>query len=182
MAINDISLSFTDVRDDARYRVICVGSRLWTAENYRFYCCSFGYGNCNSNIRSTGYLYAGEVLDTVCPNGWRLPSVKEWAEMYSAVDDKFSNLSLAEFMAGTAAEMGVLPMSGFGKMTSDSLYDEAEFFDAHEAAYFWTSSFNKKGKRKIFRISKEGAEEIASDGRELCSVRFVCTLKKEDVM
>lgn len=184
MAINDIGLSFTDSRDDARYKVIRVGTRLWTTENCRFYCSagSFGYGNCNSNIRSMGCLYAREVLDAVCPDGWRLPTVKEWAEMYSAVYGKFRNLSLVEFMAGTAAEMGVLPMSGIGKMTGDSLYDEANFADMQKAAYFWTGSFDKAGDRKIFRISQEGTKEISSKGRELCSIRLVCLFNKEDPM
>ncbi|MEQ8582170.1 MAG: FISUMP domain-containing protein [Marinoscillum sp.] len=68
--------SLRDVRDNGRYSTVSVDSKTWMAENLRF----------NKNHSHFYYLsgrevyYAGSAIasDTLCPKGWRVPTLDEW--------------------------------------------------------------------------------------------------------
>ena len=181
--IENLGCFFSDQGHNT-YKTIRLGRRLWLAENLRLYCAvgSFGYGNSSSDVRVNGYLYARDIIDSVCPQGWILPSIEEYRQLYSAWKSKFHNLSFTEFASGSSIdEIGRLPMSGIGEL-GQSLYDEANFAEIHKAAYFWTRSLDKAGNRKIFSISKNGSKDFSSEGRELCSVRLVHSFEKEEML
>lgn len=87
--------TFTDSRDGRVYKYTTIGNQVWMAENLKYeapystcftlienYCDSIGrFYNFNLN---GGYISEidRELLDSVCPSGWHVPSTDEWAILY----------------------------------------------------------------------------------------------------
>ncbi len=66
--------SFTDTRDGHKYRTVGVGNRLWLADNLAYESSGSICANGKSACDSYGRLYTWEAAQSVCPEGWRLPS------------------------------------------------------------------------------------------------------------
>jgi len=67
---------FIDSRDGTRYRTVKFGSKIWMAEN-------LNYGGKNGDLGKScdnGYcrVYDWLAAKAACPEGWHLPSFREW--------------------------------------------------------------------------------------------------------
>lgn len=82
--------SFVDARDGRVYKYTTIGNQVWMAENLKY---EAPYSECFSKIEnycdSVGRFYKfkngmsdRELLETVCPSGWHVPSTDEWAILY----------------------------------------------------------------------------------------------------
>ncbi|MCB9192666.1 MAG: hypothetical protein H6602_13475 [Flavobacteriales bacterium] len=72
-----------DPRDGEQYQTVCIGNRVWMAENLRYDAPgSVCYDNDLENCETYGRLYDHETALTACPPGWRLPFENEWAPMW----------------------------------------------------------------------------------------------------
>ncbi len=159
---------FTDIRDGKTYRYINIGNQKWMAQNLSIELDdgsgSFCYKNLTAHCETYGRLYTFETARKACPEGWRLPSSKEWQEMEVFLgfdtallederfymEDSTGQKLKAEFdwinryniSNKTWEKASGTNLSGFNALPAGVLNRDGQFKDLYKETDFWTSSID----------------------------------------
>jgi len=164
--------TFTDSRDEQVYTWVKIGGQTWMAENLSYLPevnrvddsrfegkCYYVYGydgtnlpeaKSDANYEKYGVLYNWEAACESCPDGWRLPTDREWAELENHLGMAPNESGLREWRGsgdvGTKLKsaMGWETGIGTGKTGFNALPGGCRgyqgFGSLGHCAYFWTAS------------------------------------------
>ena len=147
--------TFTDARDGQVYKYTTIGNQVWMAENLKFdapysvcydkidgFCDTFGrFYSLHVNGEFFD-VFDQELLDTICPEGWHVPSVDEWRVLVNSMGEgkKAARRLMSAFDFGE----GYTPGSddcGFNSLPAGSwLLNGNLGADVFFSAVYWTST------------------------------------------
>ncbi|MGN1212214.1 MAG: FISUMP domain-containing protein [Candidatus Cryptobacteroides sp.] len=178
--IGALDQKITDERDSKAYYTIKHGNLLWFRNNLAYEDAGVPYANCESMNDVLGRYYTWEEAVTACPEGWRLPTDREWCDLAEEltglefntleplseasgalmVNAKFNSELMWEFWPQVkitnASGLSVLP-SGYATI-SDNF---ASFSGAGDFAVFWTAD-QADGEKAIYRYIHEESPDFMS--------------------
>jgi uncharacterized protein (TIGR02145 family) len=80
--------TLVDNRDGKTYKTVNIGNKTWMAENLDYQADGSWYYRDGGYYKQYGRLYDWNVAMTVCPEGWHLPSRKEWNNLCQTAGGK----------------------------------------------------------------------------------------------
>jgi uncharacterized protein (TIGR02145 family) len=161
--------TFTDHRDGNVYKIIKIGNQIWMAENLRYipyvgmvnedkgiWVYNFN-GNDVENAISTisykkyGCLYNWETANSVCPQGWHLPTDNEWSilvNVLGAEEIAGNKLKAKKEWENTEDEMvihelvnhGATNESGFSALPGGTRDMNGTFNSVGKFGIWWTAT------------------------------------------
>lgn len=150
MSIYTFASSFTDSRDGERYMTVKIDSKEWMAENLRYKVRGSRCINDIQKLCGIGRYYNFDMAIQACPNGWHLPSIKEWNDIFNKVDKHFGL-----FLLGYC-------------------YEDGKCFDTDKIASFWTSS-DDNGSWTSERKSDSFFKSIVPRRQKAFAIRYEAT-------
>lgn len=76
--------TFVDPRDGKDYWCTKIGNTEWFKENLAYEGAGVPMGNTSATAKVFGQFYSWNEAKTACPEGWRLPTLKDWANAAEA--------------------------------------------------------------------------------------------------
>jgi len=134
------SNTFTDPRDGKVYRTVKIGGQVWMAENLAYNAPdSKVYDNDESNGSKYGRLYNWGTAMKVCPNGWHLPSDKEWQTLVDfAGGDEIAGKKL-KAKSGWKANGNGTDDFGFSALPGGDGNSRGSFNNVGKYGFWWSS-------------------------------------------
>ena len=152
-----------DERDGQRYKTVEIGNQVWMAENLNYVTdSSTCYRKMNRFCRKYGRLYIwadavgksesecgeGEEcslpsgnIQGVCPNGWHLPSLAEWKELFEVV--KYSDYIKSDSI--WTRGYGNSDRFGFNALPAGYMIGRGGYDYFHSGTGFWSSTESRQG-------------------------------------
>ena len=146
--------TFTDARDGQVYKYTTIGNQVWMAENLKFdapysicydeiegFCDTFGrFYSLHEDGEFFG-LFDQDLLVTVCPAGWHVPSIDEWGVLIKEMGGEKNALSRLY----SSEEFGERFMKssddcGFNSLPAGSWLSSGELASEYILSAYWTST------------------------------------------
>lgn len=141
------SESFTDSRDGQSYDVVKIGNLSWMAENLNYETETSACPDGDSrNCKRMGRLYTWAEAKTVCPEGWRLPTKSDFAQLLTQLNAGVALKSRdGWFKKGNGSDefgFNALPAGYRGAVlkTDDGTVTGGKFDGIGGYAYFWSAT------------------------------------------
>lgn len=161
---DEISGNFTDERDGQVYKWVLIGDQVWMGENLNYgvfisryespsangivekYC----YKNDTEYCTKYGGLYRWREMmnysilegdQGICPQGWHVPSNKDWEDMLNTIGMSKSANKLKSASGWSKKQPGN-DEYGFNALASGKVHSRTlnHFEDLGKHAYFWSST------------------------------------------
>ena len=146
--------TFTDARDGQVYKYTTIGNQVWMAENLKFdapyslcydkiegFCDTFGrfYSlHVNGELFD---LFDQELLDTICPAGWHVPSTDEWTLLSITMGEGAEAMSRLKSPDdfGERYEQGT-DICGYNALPAGYWLLNGNTSEEYVSSVFWTST------------------------------------------
>ena len=148
---DDVSKSgvFVDVRDGTEYEwVKMTDGKIWMATNLRY---QFENSECyegeDENCQKFGRLYLWSSIDSICPNGWRVPTDKEWWNMITQKAKQYTDYEtypIGKTTSGPRLQELTNDSKGLQLKFGGTKEPEHGFLNIERIGYYWTSSEHKE--------------------------------------
>lgn len=148
--------TFTDPRDGQVYYTVTIGNTEWMRQNLAWAGAGRPYEDCEAMSDIFGRYYDWEEAQSACPDGWRLATDEDWAEVAGLYGDTSEPGTNYEGLAGdllenlyfngtrmweywrevnvtNASRLSIMP-AGYATIEGD----DYKFGNVYEYAAFWT--------------------------------------------
>jgi uncharacterized protein (TIGR02145 family) len=144
-AVSKKSETFADDRDGQKYRMVRIGDQTWMAENLRFNVDgSWCYENSADSCDKYGRLYDWDMAMSACPNGWQLPSRKEWRELVTVAGSSTGGAKLKS-ESGWKEDGNGTDSYGFSALPGGRRGSDGRFRSVGKYGYWWTAAKYSSG-------------------------------------
>ncbi len=150
---------FTDARDSNVYGYLKIGNYTWMAENLRYKVDPYFYMRYRQDsifYYRTGIAYSVEQKDSVCPDGWHLPTRAEWIDLMSVSEDEGSFMGDDSYW--DRSRINVTNSTGFTMLTTSKSFG-LESSPFNEAA-FWTSDDSSFVRMEIDTVYADDSTDV----------------------
>ncbi|MEM1218204.1 MAG: FISUMP domain-containing protein [Bacteroidota bacterium] len=185
--MNPIIDTLVDIRDGNQYELIRINDQWWFNENLRYQSeGAVAFQNEEHKVEQRGFLYPYSESKSVCPTGWKLPTVSEY-------DD------LLDYLAGTSTlglwstpiewDGPVFCIQGFRFQQTG--YQHKRRFKAPDSMNFWLDDQvpghhvhiylerSKKVNPPMLLFHHEHERRKPIIGKRSFAVRCVCSVEEE---
>lgn len=142
---NACSESFTDSRDGQKYDIIKIGELTWMAENLNY---KTSNSSCpdgdNRNCGKYGALYNFDEARIACPEGWRLPSSKDFENLLKNVGGSEIAGTALKSTSGWYKKGDGNDSFRFNAKPAGYMYRSGKFDGIGGYAHFWSSSIDSE--------------------------------------
>lgn len=158
--------TLTDSRDNQEYNIVEIGDQTWMAENL-----NYDTGDTNSTCyeESTdscdkyGKLYRFEILSTVCPNGYHVPTDADWKVLEEEIGVPTSELDNFDGRGTVAEKLKPGGSTGF-EVQYSGFKITGVFANVNLTANYWTTDTASTGQALSREISQNTTKtSIARD-------------------
>lgn len=131
---------YVDPRDSQQYESVEVAGQVWMARNMNFKTesGSWCYNDQEENCETYGRLYTWHAAQKACPEGWRLPSDADWAQLDKALGMEAGKK--LKSVGGWRDGGGGDGSTGFNALPGGDRFDYGGYGGKGKEAYFWTST------------------------------------------
>lgn len=178
-------LSVIDARDGQSYPTVKIGTQTWMAKNlnYRPRDTAADERFFSNSYNGTAYSGTLSVKNKICPEGWTIPSQKDWRQLRAFLlsqpgftEDNLGNSLKAN---GIWNDQNAIDVYGF-RAVPDWFETERYVYYSIFGAGFWSKDLDSTGAAQHVRLSSTGAMDLVAFPDEMVeTVRFVRCLKVE---
>lgn len=181
--------TMTDERDGQTYKTVTIGTQTWMAENLNFetdgsvcyndsaeYCAKYGrlyqwsdamdsvgrWSDIGNKCGSFGTCEPEGAVRGVCPEGWHLPTKKEWEILFAAAGGKYSAGVKLRSTSGWNKDRNGTDDYSFTAVPAGAMgiWAKETFVNGGDYAFIWSST-EEGSFYAYYMYLKFGSEEAA---------------------
>ncbi len=131
-------------RSGNKYKTVVIGSQTWMAENMKYMGVDIQCRGRSVDLEY-GCLYNWDDAKKVCPDGWHLPTKKDFDDLLAYADAHRTSASVFLSLIAKSDDWKDYPSQGgddfgFAALPTEQAFSDGSFSgSAGFAAYFWSS-------------------------------------------
>jgi len=114
------------------YRLVYVGTQVWFGNNYNGGDVGLCYDNNNNHCTTDGKLYTWAEAQTICPQGWKLPTAADWNTLLAGNTGSQDDINAYNYLATNGASGMNLLLTGY--KASNGIFTEK-----NKSSYYWAA-------------------------------------------